>query len=440
MSALSAFDTQMNGDGRRLEGGRVAAGNNAVVFEASVFDPETDVGKVVYVRGAGENGGPYRSEITAVDDDGCVARVELPFATSQPSTMVAWGTDNAGPIQAELDEGKTVFLRGGVYLLSRPLVLRDGSRLAGVGSFPKRRTSYVYAGPDRLGQGGSFSVLLYVGDSGPNTAVVRLSKTPVGEDGSAFTGPQSRETTDLVGASVSNVHVDANGLAEYGVYAYRAGNQTPVSDVSVEAAVDANFVFLGLFAAACGGVLRSYEAGNRGFVVGVNIFNWTSGEHRCFNLSAAFHTAFNRGCGGEWAGARGSTLTLTSENNGAEALIASIPPSGGPSTIACEYIEANGAGPTILYAAGSTGMTFGAGYFHPGSANCPPQNITIRGITAAGAEADNAGPDDRAVWLTIDRVIGVGGGNAISIISNTPRYTVTNSSSAITFPAMPPHA
>jgi len=123
------------------------------------------------------------------------------------------GTDDAVALQAALDSQQPVDLPNGIYLTSVELVFGDNSQLIGSGLYTGVRSSGGEEyDPTR------HTIIKYIGAGGSNSTVLRLSETAVGTAVGDLAPP---DTDDLSGVRLENLTVDANGLAEFGVYCYR---------------------------------------------------------------------------------------------------------------------------------------------------------------------------------------------------------------------------
>lgn len=356
-------------------------------------------------------------------------------------------TDDTEAIQNAVNFG-IAEMPPGVYCVSAEIVIPDGCGLVGASAFWKRRTGYVYSGAKQ-------SVLKYIGASGTNTCVVRASATAVGVMGGDFSGP---DTDDLTNILLRNFHVDANGLADYGIYVYRAGNQATLSHLTAEKAVKANHVHLGCFAAQFG-VFGSYESQNEGVVCGWDIFSWGSAEATNFAYTAHFKTANNgtagtyvagtatdlEGSGGRFSVGRGSRVTITSEGNDGRACVLSqlniASGTGGTTDYILEYLEGNADGPYVDYRDGMDAIRLSNGFLHPGNgSSLLPQNIKIEGKNNAGVVTANSGPARSEEWLTLYRLHGDLSGVGVAINSNTTKYKMIECGTFFTFSASRPGA
>ncbi len=359
-------------------------------------------------------------------------------------------TDDTAAIQAAIDVQKgPVFLPNGIYLVSSEIVIKDGTGIIGENPFWKRRTGYVYSVDKN-------TVIKYVGAGGANSCVIRASKKPVGVPGSDFSPPN---TDDIVDIQLKNFHVDANGLAEYAFYFYRAGNCGNVVDcITSEKSAKDNVVFLGMFAGYYG-TIAAYEAAGRGIVVADDIWDWvgvySSSEFNCYNFNATFisanngtsntfveYTGFvypptsapttdNNNCGIYIRAGRGSKFKVSSEGNKGRSLIVSANSSGsGPLYCSCDYFEGNGAGIKIEnYGRFSSGITLDMGFLYPStqSTTLNPENIKIYPNTA------NDGPGYTDEWIKINRLIGASGYISFNINSDTTKFKIEDSSGGIKY-------
>jgi len=263
-----------------------------------------------------------------------------------------------------------------------------------------------------------------------------VSATSVGVVGSDFTAPS---TDDLVDYRLEHIHIDGNNLAQYPLYIYRAGNQKyGINDVTVERGT-INVVMLGCFAANFGRI-GSFEASDKGFSIGRDIFGWGGAEFNCFDLRADLiasnngtdgtfvaETTDEDGCGVLADVGRGSELHITSEGNDGRSAIIGGTSSGGPATIHWHYLEGNGAGPRVDLRPGFTGLRFKCGFLHPGSATITKETIYLVGRNSSGAATTNEGPIDEGEWPIFENIGGKSGNTSIYIDSNTYKYDVRDS-------------
>lgn len=332
-------------------------------------------------------------------------------------------TDMGGAINAAVAYGPTK-LSVGIYATSVEIPLIDGKSLTGEGAFWKRRTSYIPSG---------VSIIKYIGATGALTAVVRISEKEVGVVGSGF---GVVDTPDVVSVTAHDFHVDANG-ANYGIYVYRAGNQSTIGNLTAEGAARANHIHMGCYAAYFGH-FGAYESENVGVLCGFDEFGWGGVEYTNFAYRASFHLVNNGtagtfvedsatdldGCGGIFVCGRGSVITLTSEGNAGRAYYAKTYPigggEGGSLTIEADYIEANGAGPKLIQTSDDGGLLVQNGFVHPGNGgSLAAQTIKIEAQNISGVVTDDEGSEYPEQWVVLRNLHG-----GMVVNSNTDRYRV----------------
>lgn len=351
-------------------------------------------------------------------------------------------------IQAGIDAGYVVDLDLGVFLCTYGPQIKDGTGIIGKNPFFKRRTGYTYSASQH-------SVLKYVGAGGANTAGVRISETAVGTVGSDFSTPG---TDDLLACVARDFHVDANGLAEYGCYVYRAGNQASIGNITAEKAVKANHVHLGCYAAEFG-TFGAYEGEDQGVICGWDIFGWGSVEATNFAYSARFLTANNGtsntyvagtgtdedNAGGKFNVGRGSEVRITSESNFGRACVLSqlniASGTGGTTDYVLEYLEGNADGPLVDYRDGMDSLRLLNGFLHPGNGgSLAAQDIKIVGKNNSGTITADSGPTNMGEWLTLYRLFGDLSGVGVDIDSNTYKYRMLECAPYFTFTTKRPGA
>jgi hypothetical protein len=132
LQSVQSVAVEARGDARTVTDGAMAAGSAVLVSPSAEFDP-ADVGKLVYVMGAGEGGAPLS---TTIQDFASTDRVTLARSAdiAVSRSRVTFGTDDASAIQAAIDrvpaEGGTVSIPSGSYLLGSPLTIVDRSNVA----------------------------------------------------------------------------------------------------------------------------------------------------------------------------------------------------------------------------------------------------------------------------------------------------------------------
>lgn len=354
-------------------------------------------------------------------------------------------TDDTTALQAALDAGLgPVVCPPGVYIVTGELVIPDRGGIIGAGAHWKRRTGYLY---DGTGQ----TVFKYTGAGGSNTCVIRASNKAVGTKGTDFDASGDGVTDDLTDIALQDFHVDANGLAEIGVYVYRAGNQSRIGNITAEKAKKFNHVHLGCYAAHFG-VFGADMCEEHGVAIGWDIFGWSSVEATNFAYSASFLLANNGtagtyvagtgtdldGSGGKFSVGRGSKVYITSESNDGRACILSQYNIGsgtsGPTDYVLKYVEGNADGPYVDYRDGMDAIRLCEGFIHPGNGSTLlPQNIKIDGKNNAGTVTANSGPADQERWLTLYRLFGDLSGVGAEIQSNTYKYKLLECEPGLTF-------
>lgn len=358
-------------------------------------------------------------------------------------------TDMADAIQAALATKRPVIFRGGTYAVSHEIVINNGHKARGAGAHWKRRTGYVTTQ-------GAPTVLKWIGADASNTAVVRISRKPVGEEATSITPPNG---DDLVDFEISDIHVNCDNKARFGFYFYRCGNNSTVKNLTSEKARLRNIIMLGVYAGRWGH-FGAYESESHGVSVGEDYFGWGSVESTCFAVEASFHLCNNgtnatyvKGTatdlaesGGIFEVGRGSQIRIVSEGNrGRACIIRTKSGSGytdGATVIVPEYLEANGDGPHIRLTNDTLGLELRDGFFHPGNAATPsvdrfsgtlkPQDITIDATTTGG------GTQDGGQVLRLVNLVGENQGVAFGITSDTVRYAVHRCPQGVVFTARRP--
>lgn len=117
------------------------------------------------------------------------------------------------------------------------------------------------------------TVIRYEGSTDHTAAVVRISEPAVGVP---YSGSNNNTTTgvsdDLLGCRFANITVDANDAAGYAIYAYRCGNGTELSGLTMLRSTRIGGLFSGIFSADLKG-LRAYRNGRVGVAIGHNPFD-----------------------------------------------------------------------------------------------------------------------------------------------------------------------
>jgi hypothetical protein len=377
-------DYSAAGDGQRVFDGAISSSGTTLTSASNLF-VSGDVGKSICIKGAAAAGADLITTIASFTGAGEV-EVTASASTTVSSAEVQWGTDDTTALQNALDAGIPVYIPRGIYIVTGEIYWSDGSFLLGDGPFWKPRTGFVYNGSN------SATLLFHgsLGASGSENCVARVSGKAVGVEGADFTATTGDPATDdLIPAKGWGFHIDANNRAYYGLYVYRAGNQTALGDITVERAVRADAIFLGCFTARFGH-FGLYESDGLGGIIGLDDgFSpaWGAGEFSCFNMYASFH-CLNNGAAGTFVegdatydedgaglligAARGSIIEINSEVNDGRAYIVDERPvasaAAGPLLVRAPYIEGNGAGPKIInYYDHTDGITIDGGYCHPGN-------------------------------------------------------------------------
>jgi hypothetical protein len=342
-------------------------------------------------------------------------------------------TDNYIAITVALNSGYgRIYVPPGIFCTSQEIVVPDNVSLVGAQAFWKRRVDYAYSAAKH-------SVIKYIGIGGTNSCVIRCSNKAVGTVGVDFSGA---ETDDLLLGKITGIHIDANNLADYGWYFYRAGNNASVDDITAEKAKVSNFVFLGMFAAHWGNI-GSYLSENTGVIVAEDIFGWGGNEFKCFDFTISIHTcfngtsgafitypnaAFNKNAGCRVYGARGCHYYITAENNlGYGAIIGSN--ATGPCIFTLRYIEANAEALYVDYRVSFTAPIIDYAFIDPQTkteiaAGGVTGRVTITSSTDVGVPTTDGGPPNPNEWLIINNMHGgiVSQERYIPLKSNTRKF------------------
>lgn len=171
-------------------------------------------------------------------------------------------------ITAALQTKLIVKARAGIYRIAGELPWDDGYKLVGAGSSGGIRTA------SGLGYDSTRSTIIkYSGAGGANSAAVRLSTLAVGIEATDLTAP---DTDDLLDIRLENIHIDANGLAQFGLYCYRLVS-CYIHNVSVEKSTE-HGIFIGGCFTNTFSHLNAFNNEKNGITVGVDLFGWSSGE------------------------------------------------------------------------------------------------------------------------------------------------------------------
>lgn len=417
---------------------------SSTVSSSSITFSEDDVGKTIGIPGAGTAGAYLTSTIVSFTNATTVV-LAATASTSLANQLkeIAYGTDNTSSINAAMALGIGAFKwPPGICIVTGELAIKNHSGIVGSGAHWKRRTTQDY------GQNAE-TVFKYIGAGGANSCVVRAAIPAVGSFATTL-------TEDLLDYQLSGFHIDCTGLAEIGLYSYRAGNCASQNAITSERAKQYNIVHLGTFAASFG-VFGAYEGENFGVACGWDIFSWASAEATNFAFKARYLTANNgtshtyvkgsgtdqENSGGKFQNGRGSEISVTAESNygraGTFAQLVIGGGSGGETIYNCEYFEGNGDGAYIRYRDSNDGMTFRDGFIHPGNGSTLlSQDFFISGQNDAGVATTNSGPADFSKWLTFEGLQGELSGVGFGITSNTNKFRVQRCPRSIVYASSTP--
>lgn len=435
----SVLNYGVKGDGTVLTKALSITSGAAILTAASGEFTISDVGKTIFIPGAGAAAAPLISTITAFASATEVTLANNAGTTlSAASTKFAYGTDETVAINTALALAiGPIYFPSGIYLVSDEITWPDHSGIIGSGPHWKRRTTQTY-------DGSAQTVFKYIGVGGTDSCVVRASNTAVGVEAAS-------PSDDLTDYAARSFHIDASGVAEYGFYSYRAGNCASQGDITAEAALEYNIVHIGTFAAEFG-TFGSYEAVGQGIACGWNIFSWSSNENTNFAFRVKYLSANNGtsevyvsgtgtdqdNSGGKFSVGRGSEIYIRSEGNFGRACILAQPVLGGatngPSIYNLEYVEGNGDGAYIRYRDSNDAILIRNGFIHPGNGSTlNSQNFFVSGQSDAGSPVANSGPTDSGKWLVFDSLQGNLGGTGFEIYSNTYKYRVQGCDRSIVY-------
>lgn len=298
---------------------------------------------------------------------------------------------NAVALQAWIDRcaatGKIGRIGPGVFEVNATIVMKDGARIRGSGSFNWIRDPYAYTDSNP-------TVIKGSGITGTNSVVFRCSQMEVGVAGSDFSAPA---TSDLQDIAVRDFHFDANG-AQYAAYYYRCGNEGGLYNLSHSGAVVAGAFIAGIFSAK-GWVLSAMQNA-KGFLIGKDTADTALGaELQCNAMEVFLYASQNSGIAIDGKIGRGSHVRYIAELNGEEPLVADLGSNTGGGVWEQVYTEGNGKGPRITNynASTSIGSTFrltyrdrGSGTIYRIAPTLGNDNTTVYTLTgAAGITAGN---------------------------------------------------
>lgn len=174
--------------------------------------------------------------------------------SATPTTACNGSTNDTTTLQAAADSHLHVVIPAGLVCTTSGLNLTTGSRLEGEGNY-----SAVQPGSSAIGT----SVIKYNGVGGSNSYVVRISAAALGTDTS----------TDTQNVTFTNLVVDGNSLAEYGVYMVRAWTNNQLDFITVT-----NTLKHAFWANRCwGGAIKNWMAyynQGAGITLGFDTFSW----------------------------------------------------------------------------------------------------------------------------------------------------------------------
>jgi len=429
---------------------RAGKGSALTWIEADANFTNLNTDKVEYTR-LDDSDGSSLVKFTQSDID-AVPRTVQSKLQDYPSVK-DWGAkgdninDDTVEILNALNAGVgPIYFPPGIYRVSSEIVVPMGSGIIGAQAFWKRRTIYTYDATKE-------TVFKRTSAGGANSCVIRASVPAVGVEGTTF---GSFPGDDLVAVQMRDFHVDCQGLTDFGVYVYRAGNQCTFNNITAEKAKKYNHVHLGCFAAVFG-TFGAYESQEHGVAIGSNIFSWSSAEATCFAYYATFLLANNGtdgtyvagtatdldGSGGKFSVGRGSVVRIISESNDGRSCILSQhnigSSAGGTTTYLLEYLEGSGEGPYIDYRDSMDSLYLKCGFLHPGNgSSLLPQNIKIDGKNDAGTTTANSGPTRSSEWLVLEGIVGDLSGTGPSVSSNTYKYHVRHCTDTLTYSGTAP--
>lgn len=289
--------------------------------------------------------------------------------------------DDAGPIQAALEKagsnGSAVMLGRKTYAISQEIKVPQNVSVFGVSA------PFFQNIPNDRPAPGSVTELRYVGPGGANSCVVNMSTGAVG-DKLGFTDPN---TTTLLGSGISNVYINGNGIAEFGLYSSRAGLGNRYDNIIASDCLKFGVWFGDLWTCSVSNVFAIFNY-DRGIAIGHDTFGWAGGniinavtfrnlQGYANGRDGSFDkaTALTSGCGVLVACARGNTFNnvVGELNNGVGIVVATV---SGPNIINGAYIEGND--PTT-----GVGLAFvGQGGVGSGSS----VNFRLNGLYTQGAQ------------------------------------------------------
>ncbi|MEO6172051.1 MAG: glycosyl hydrolase family 28-related protein, partial [Arenimonas sp.] len=243
--------------------------------------------------------------------------------------------DDTAAIQKAMDKGVPIFFPPGKYKITQEIVLKNGSKIIGSGSW-----GAAGGVPDKNHD----TWLFYDGPLTKNS-VVRASKAAVGIE------PLDPATRDLRVAGITNVLIDGNDKAAYCLYMVRAGIGSEFRYISLKNCNEHGLWASDLWVMTLSDI-RAVNCRRNGITIGADTFNW---KHTAINAVtminlSAIHNgktkektekvngAENYGIG-LFLGRSNIVINPTSEHNGGVGIYLS--PTSGPNHILGGYTEEN---------------------------------------------------------------------------------------------------
>jgi hypothetical protein len=197
--------------------------------------------------------------------------------------------DDTAAIQAALDSQQSILLPTGTYRITSELVFKIGSKLIGQGNWSGVASTDIATGTSRI---------LYDGPIATNSCVIRMSTQAVGITVPAGAGAA------LQNCALTNIVIDGNGKAEYGLYMVRSWSNNQLDYITVTGTTKHGF-----WAAKCwnGSPTNwmAYKNIGCGITIGANTFSWDSttvdqsvctsffGYYSGVNSSTVYQNVFN---------------------------------------------------------------------------------------------------------------------------------------------------
>lgn len=191
-------------------------------------------------------------------------------------------TDDTVALQAALDAKIPVFIPVGIYRITSELVFKHGSRLIGAGNWSGVASTFSTTGN---------AVILYDGPGGTNSCIIRMSDDVVG------VSPASASTRDLQNITLTNVVLDGNGKAEYGLYMVRAWANNNLDFITVTRTKKHAF-WAGLCWNGDPRNWNAYKNEGAGITLGKDTFGWGSAtvdQSVCSSFFGYFNGCNNSG-------------------------------------------------------------------------------------------------------------------------------------------------